>query len=1092
MNIEKRRQAVRRRRVQPLKTPPVELPKAPEQSQQGPPAFLNQALGHVQAGQLDTAIDILKQYTEHDPLTAYSNLGTIYLLENRFQEAQDVLEKAFGLDPHSTGVAVGLAQAMASQDHAEQAVDTLLACLKFQRESQPIRVLIEPLIGYQAQERALNELESLHESHPDNVAIQFERARMLKSVGRTQEAEQAFLNLLEKQAHMFAYYELAGLYRDTERPSKAIASLQQAVTLYPDQNELYHDLGNAYIQAGLADQGVEILRQALEKAPYNQVLRSGFLQQSHHLPESTPEVLFEAYTQWGRMHASPSLSTASYDNQLDLDRVLRIGYISPDFRRHSVSYFIEPLLEAHHRDKVQIYGYGHVLNADDVTERLKGKFDHYCDIVTLDDQAVAEQVKLDGIDILVDLAGHTSGNRLGVMALKPAPIQVTYLGHPDTTGLTQIDYRITDAKAESERSRQCTTERLVDLPQGFLCYRPPEFAPDVTEAPFLKNGYVTFGSFNNQAKINRNMIALWSEILLKIPDARFLLKLRVADDEAVKAMYLECFEHYGVTSDRLDIHTCGSPEDHLACLGSVDIALDTYPYNGTTITCETLWMGVPVVTLKGDLHCSRVGYSLLSQLGMEFLAVDTTDQYVTMACALACKPEAISQMRDSMRLRMGASSLCKTEPFAGHVEAAYQHMWDIWCQKTLSDAHDTSSQDSKLTVDGLDFYKVAKTQNEDTSVGYGDKHIIKIKHSYNPRKLCSFDQEVDIIQHLNAQGCVSCPRLVSQGTLDTGERYYIQERVFGKRDFNVADLIFAMLEQKSFGVCQGDLKPDNLFFENSGICQIIDYDQAIRDDSMREMGNLEFLDWFNTFFVARWKSLGFEFDDFYSFGGFTRAEVLSLFKDGAFNLAATSLFQEQITTHTQSGIYHSLDSKHIYIDGARTLDERRAVLDDIQFQPDETILDVGCNTGLLCHYLHDKDCRVSGIDMDPKIILGAHMVANILGKSIQFDTLDLDVADIENTYDTICLFSVIHHVKEFDKATKNIAQKCRRIILECSLNENGAKPLQGRWIHTSGWQFQNQGELVEYLEQVFEGFKFQKSHGQVDRNRCILSFVKAS
>ncbi|MCF7976112.1 MAG: tetratricopeptide repeat protein [Phycisphaerae bacterium] len=684
MDIKKRRQTVRRRRVEAFKFPQVQPIKAAQQCPEGPPAFLVQALDHVRAGRLDSAIDLLKQYAKEDPMTVYGNLGSIYLLQNRFKEAQDALQKVFETSPQSIDTAVNLAHALASQHQVGQAVEILLVCLRRQQKSPAIRVLTKALAGYQAQDAALTTMQSLYDSMPDNLEIQFERAIVLKITGHLHEAEQAFLGVLEKQAHMCVYYELARLYRDTHRPSRAISCLQQAAALNPDQGELYHDLGNAYCQAGLADEGVAILRQALDKAPDDKMLRSDFLQQSHTLPDATPEALFQGYQEWARRHAPASLSWGMHYNQPDPDRTIRIGYLSPDFSRHSVSCFIEPLLEGHHRDKVRVYGYGHVLEPDAASARLKGRFDHYCDIVALDDQAVAQRIKQDGIDILVDLAGHTTGSRLGVMALKPAPVQVTYLGHPDTTGLPQIDYRITDAKAESERSRQCTTETLVDLPQGCLCYRPPDVAPEVTQAPFMTNGYVTFGSFNHHASIHKHMIALWSQILLNIPDARFLLKLHVADDEAVKAMYRECFEHYGVTADRLDIHTCGSPEDHLASVGSVDIALDTYPCNGTTITCESLWMGVPVVTLKGDLSCSRMGYSLLSQLGMEFLAVDTPEAYVTMASALASKPEAISQMRDSMRLRMGASTLLKADAFAGQLEAAYRYMWETWCQRTQS------------------------------------------------------------------------------------------------------------------------------------------------------------------------------------------------------------------------------------------------------------------------------------------------------------------------------------------------------------------------------------------------------------------------
>ncbi|MCP4455352.1 MAG: tetratricopeptide repeat protein [Planctomycetes bacterium] len=680
----KRRQAVSSRRVQPLRGAKVQKVTDTEAPHQGPPAYLVKALEHVQAGQLEVAKDLLKQHIQEDPLTAYSNLGNVYLLEDRFEEAQDAFQKAFDLNQRSTGTAIELARTLASQQRVQEAVDTLLTCLKLQHDSPSIRTVTNALNGYQAQEAALAVLTSLQNGLPDNLEIQFERALMLKITGDVQRAEQALLTVLDKQAHMVVYYELARLYRDTDRPGKATACLQQVVTLNPDQIEFAHDLGNTLAQAGLVGQGVDILKQALEKWPDHAMLRSDFLEHSHNLPEATPESLLEGYKQWSQRHAPASVSEISHHNAPDLNRVLRIGYLSPDFCEPSVSCFVEPLVESHHRDRVEVHGYGAALHGSDAAERIKGRFDHFQDIVTLDDQAVAEQVRQDKIDILVDLSGHISGHRLGVMALKPAPIQVTYLGHSGTTGLSQIDYRMTATTAESEQSRQCTTEAPVDLPEGFHCYRPPEKAPEVTEAPIVKNGYVTFGSFNHQTRINRNMIALWSKILLNTPDARFLLKLCVGDDEAVKAAYLECFAFYGIPAERIDIQTLETAEDPLTCMGSVDIALDTYPHNGTSTTCETLWMGVPVITLKGDLHCSRVGHSLLSQLSMAFLAVDTPDQYVTMACALASKSEAICQLRESMRLRMEASPLCQADAFAGHVEDAYQQMWHAWCQKSLA------------------------------------------------------------------------------------------------------------------------------------------------------------------------------------------------------------------------------------------------------------------------------------------------------------------------------------------------------------------------------------------------------------------------
>lgn len=679
----KRRQAVSRRRIQPLKARKGDPVTTSQVTQEGPPAFLAQVLEHVQAGRLGPAVELLKDNIQTDPYTAYSNLGSLYLLENRFEEAEDVLQKAFDLKQHSTGTAVGLAHAMASQQRVDQAVQVLLTSLNLQRESPSIRTLIEPLTGYQAQEACFDVLKSLHEKLPDNLQIHFEWAVMLKITGRMQEAEKAFLDVTEKEVHVCVLFELAGLYRETHRPSRAVAYLQKALALEPNLTDLYHDLGHAFIEAGVADQGLAVFKQGLEKWPDHAALRSSFLVHSHSRADATPEALFEGYKQWAITHAQV-LEDVSHANALEPDRVLRIGYLCPKLDEPAILPFLEPLVQAHHRDRVQVYGYGPVLNGGEISDRVKGHFDGFSDIGRLDDQAASEQIRQDHIDVLVDLTGHMPGHRLGVMALKPAPVQVAYLGSPDTTGLSQIDYRLTDAHAESELSRQCSVESLVELPQGFLCYAPPEDAPEVTEAPVVKNGYVTFGSFNHQAKINRNMIALWSKILLNNAEARFRLMLRVDGDEAVKAAFVKCFESYGVSAERLDIECLVAPEDRLACMGSVDIALDSYPYNGTVTTCDSLWMGVPVVTLKGDLHCSRMGQSLLSQLSMEFLAVESADQYVTMASALASKPEAISQMRESMRLRMQASTLCKADAFVGQLEDAYQKMWQVWCEKQLS------------------------------------------------------------------------------------------------------------------------------------------------------------------------------------------------------------------------------------------------------------------------------------------------------------------------------------------------------------------------------------------------------------------------
>ncbi len=397
-------------------------------------------------------------------------------------------------------------------------------------------------------------------------------------------------------------------------------------------------------------------------------------------------------------------------------------------------------------------------------------------------------------------------------------------------------------------------------------------------------------------------------------------------------------------------------------------------------------------------------------------------------------------------------------------------------------------QTGEIVVDGLRFANVRRTKHKNNSVGFNDKYIIKIEHYKHPLKLRSLLEEIEIIRYLNWKECVSCPILVSEGRLRTGERYFIQERIDSQRGFNTADMVLSILEQKSLGVCQGDLKIKNFIFDADSVCHIIDYDQAIYDKRFVQMGNTEYFEWIAQYIVNRWRKYGVT--DFYNSHGLNRDEIFSLFKKGAFNLATVTIFKDQITTDSDIGIYHNLNTDKIYIEGARDLNPRLGTLDTVEFKKGEMVLDVGCNMGLLGHYLHDRGCVVTGIDMDRKIIIGAKMVANILNKNIQFKWLDIDEARIEQEYDTICLFSVIHHVKNFKRVTENIAQRCNRIILECGLKEHGSKPTKGGWTATSGWDFNSIGELVHYLETAFRGFRFHGCHGSVDRNRQIITLAK--
>ncbi|MEA3227082.1 MAG: tetratricopeptide repeat protein, partial [Planctomycetota bacterium] len=443
-------------------------------------------------------------------------------------------------------------------------------------------------------DQAVKTVRQMAENDPGRTDALFMLAVLFAKIGQVKKAEQFYKEVQKHRPHSLVLFELANICRDTGRLSEAIRYQQQAIELSPDSQELWTTLAEYLIRMGQTQRGIDILRKAVAISP-DKVNHSKFLWHLHQSPQLDQDMLFEEHKRWARIHAPADLARVSHDNVADPDRRLRIGYISPDFCGHSVAYFFESILDGHNRDTVDVYGYGDIACPDQVTEHLKGKFDHYRNICGLHDKKVVRMIEQDRIDILVDLAGHTSGNRLGILAYKPAPIQLTYLGFPDTTGMSQIDYRLTDELADLPEAQKFHTEKLVFLPQGFLCYSPPGFAPPVTELPAIEKGVFTFGSFNNNCKIQPGIMELWAGILKSTEKSRLLLKFGGGDDEAVREHYFGQLENLGIPRQRVEICGRKSTIEHFKLYGRMDIALDTHPYNGTTTTCEAMWMGVPTI-----------------------------------------------------------------------------------------------------------------------------------------------------------------------------------------------------------------------------------------------------------------------------------------------------------------------------------------------------------------------------------------------------------------------------------------------------------------------------------------------------------------
>lgn len=460
--------------------------------------------------------------------------------------------------------------------------------------------------------------------------------------------------------------------------------LNEALELYyarleADPRSLDACLGAAGVLVDLwrLDDAVVAYERARALAPASGAVFSALLFHRHYLLPVDAQRLFELHRQFGAL-AAPFQEPAAAARQ-DPRRRLRVGYLSPNLSRHSVGYFVAPLLRCHDRSELEVFCYYNHALSDDATQRMRKMADGWREIADKDDKTVARMIRDDAIDVLVDLAGHSKGNRLGVFAQRPAPLQMTWLGYPDTTGLPAIGYRVTDATVDPAPAAEARhTEKLARIDGCFLCYEPPADAPAI--ATRAAGAPIVFSSFNNLAKINPATLALWGRILEAVPDSRLVLKSAPLSFPDTVDRVVDALEHCGIDPARVDLRgwTSGR-EQHLDAYGEVDVALDTFPYNGTTTTCEALWMGVPVVTLAGEVHMSRVGASILDCSGLNELIARDEAHYVRIASELAADGARRRMLRQDLRARLLASPLLDHAGFTRKLETVYRAAWREHC-----------------------------------------------------------------------------------------------------------------------------------------------------------------------------------------------------------------------------------------------------------------------------------------------------------------------------------------------------------------------------------------------------------------------------
>jgi predicted O-linked N-acetylglucosamine transferase (SPINDLY family) len=509
----------------------------------------------------------------------------------------------------------------------------------------------------------------------DQAREHFNLARSLQQQGQLAAALEHF-----QRAHQLAPQNpealnaLGACHRDLGELEESIAIFRRLIDSQPDNAMAYQNLAVSLQDQAKLDEALAAYRQSLDLKPIQPLVHSNALLCMSYHEGIAPQELFAAHREFATRYATenpPRKLPRSASN----DGRIRVGYLSPDFRGHSVAFFIWPVLNNHDRSRFKVICYSDVKAPDALTELLRAIPEYWSDTSSYSDERLAQLVEEDGIDILVDLAGQTPGNRLPLLAKRIAPVQVTYLGCPNTTGLSAIDYRITDSVQDLPGMTEAFhSEQLIRLPRTFFTQLTISGLPDVAPPPALSSGRVTFAVFTNFCKVRPMMLKLWARLLRQVKDSRLLLQARSLRDRATREATLDFFAREGVGSDRLDLREYVEFPQYSGMYRDVDIVLDTYPFNGHTTTCQALWMGVPVVTLAGQVSRSRMGASVLGTIGLSELVAASEDDYVRIAAELARDLPRLSAMRSGLRDRVARSPILDCAGFTRELEAAYVEM----------------------------------------------------------------------------------------------------------------------------------------------------------------------------------------------------------------------------------------------------------------------------------------------------------------------------------------------------------------------------------------------------------------------------------
>jgi predicted O-linked N-acetylglucosamine transferase (SPINDLY family) len=667
---------------------------------------LHLAVQHHQAGRLAEAEALYRQILALQPAEADALhlLGVIALQRGQLLAASDLISRSLTINPRSAAARSNLSDAWRRLGRLDDAVAECRRALDLEPNYPEACNHLGLALAVQGDEdQAIAAYRRALELRPGFAEAHYNLANVLKEQGRIDEAIAGYQRALEHKPHYFdASVNLGNALKACGRLDEAFLTYRHALEIAPGNSVALNNLGSALKLAGSLPEAIASFRAAIAADPGHPVAYSNLIYTLHFAPGDQRTAISDAQRAWHRqLGESANQCPPVYAHVRNPERPLRIGYVSPEFRDHVTGRYLVPLFQCHDREQFQIVCYSGVTHPDRMTEDFRRRAHLWRNTVGVPDDALAETIHADGIDILVDLTQHLAGNRLPVFARRPAPLQLSFAGYPESTGVEAIEYRVSDqwlegdlrlpigdcrlgeASMRTETSEAASTLPYLDkehervyLLDSFWCYDPCGLEVPVNELPAIACGHVTFGCLNNFCKVNEPVLHLWSRVLRALPETRLLLLSSIGSH---RQRTLDFFAMQGISASRIEFVAPCPRQSYLELYHRVDVALDTFPYNGHTTSLDALWMGVPVVSLAGNTAVSRAGSSQLSNLGLPELAAFTEDTFVETATVLARHLPRIAELRRTLRPRLESSVLMDAPRFAREIEAIYRTLWRHWC-----------------------------------------------------------------------------------------------------------------------------------------------------------------------------------------------------------------------------------------------------------------------------------------------------------------------------------------------------------------------------------------------------------------------------